>query len=264
MKDAFLANLADDAIIFRPGPVKGIPWFRDRPANAGTLSWEPDFAALSESGDLGYTSGPWEYKDKGATQPVHGHFVSVWRKQPDGAWKVAIDAGAAHAPPTGTARLVLAPREPAKKVAWVASEEKAKEMREAWLAADRDLARAIDGRTDYSKVFAGHCSEDVRLYRPGAHPVVGHDAVESALAARPGLWTWTPMMAGTSVAGDLGYTYGTATFHPEGAPPDSVEATAYLRIWRHTGRHVVLDVANPMPAAKKSVSGSKTTNSRKK
>ncbi len=52
IKPAFLANLATDAIVFRPGPVPAQDWYRDHPAAAGTLEWAPDLAAIAVTGDL--------------------------------------------------------------------------------------------------------------------------------------------------------------------------------------------------------------------
>ena len=61
-----------------------------------TLTWAPSFADVAASGDLGYTWGRWAYTDRGADgKPVttRGTYVTVWRRQPDGAWKVVLDGG---------------------------------------------------------------------------------------------------------------------------------------------------------------------------
>jgi len=63
--------LADDGIIFQPGPVNGKKFWGERPARKGLLSWEPVFADVSRAGDLGYTTGPWEFRPNGREdQPV--------------------------------------------------------------------------------------------------------------------------------------------------------------------------------------------------
>jgi len=60
------------------------------------LTWTPVYADMAASGDLGYTY--WTYiftsKDKNGN-PVeeHGKYVSIWKKQKDGAWKVVLDMG---------------------------------------------------------------------------------------------------------------------------------------------------------------------------
>ena len=62
MKSAFLANLRDDAVLFRPGPLNGKQLWRNRPDSKGTLAWAPSFAEVSGFGDLGFTYGPWEFR----------------------------------------------------------------------------------------------------------------------------------------------------------------------------------------------------------
>src|SRR5262245_66424460 len=59
-RDAFLANLSDASILFRPQAVLGKAWTEKSPASTSQLSWEPAFADLATTADLGYTTGPWE------------------------------------------------------------------------------------------------------------------------------------------------------------------------------------------------------------
>src|SRR5262249_24941180 len=73
IKPAFLANVAEVAIIFRPGPVNAQEWFKNHGGATGTLAWAPDLAAVANTGDLGYTSGPWSYTEEGKT--ICGHFA---------------------------------------------------------------------------------------------------------------------------------------------------------------------------------------------
>jgi ketosteroid isomerase-like protein len=61
------------------------------------LTWTPTDAAMGPSGDIGYTWGHFEGHSKDANgNPVttSGRFMTIWRKQSDGNWKVVLDAGA--------------------------------------------------------------------------------------------------------------------------------------------------------------------------
>ncbi len=61
------------------------------------LTWTPTDAVLGPSGDEGYTWGHFEGHSKDANgNPVttSGRYITIWRKQPDGKWKVVLDAGA--------------------------------------------------------------------------------------------------------------------------------------------------------------------------
>jgi ketosteroid isomerase-like protein len=96
-RDAFLAALADDGIVFAPGPTHGKHSWESRPINDNRLEWTPAVAEIAASGDLGFTSGPWRFTAKGADKPVaFGHFFTIWKKQPDGKWKVLVDHGVSH------------------------------------------------------------------------------------------------------------------------------------------------------------------------
>ena len=97
VKPAFAAHLADDGIVFRPGPVNGLRSWQSRPLTDAVLEWAPAYAEVSGAGDLGFTFGPWAFSPHRDAQPVaFGTFVTVWRKQRDGGWKVALDIGASH------------------------------------------------------------------------------------------------------------------------------------------------------------------------
>jgi ketosteroid isomerase-like protein len=52
---------------------------------------------MGPSGDMGYTWGHFDGRSKDAGgNPVvtSGRYMTIWRKQPDGNWKVVLDAGA--------------------------------------------------------------------------------------------------------------------------------------------------------------------------
>ena len=66
------------------------------------LTWTPVGADISESGDLGYTYGTFEFrsKDKNGKPTVdYGNYTSIWKKQKDGSWKVVLDMGNATPAP---------------------------------------------------------------------------------------------------------------------------------------------------------------------
>lgn len=68
------------------------------------LTWTPTDAMMSPAGDMGYTWGHYEGRSKDANgNPVltSGRYITVWRKEPDGTWKVVLDAGADDAPAGG-------------------------------------------------------------------------------------------------------------------------------------------------------------------
>lgn len=94
----FLAALAQDGLVFAPGPTSGQRSWEARKDDGSKLEWAPELAEISAGGDLGYTSGPWRFTPAGADKPVaSGHYLSVWRKDAKGKWSLVIDHGVGHA-----------------------------------------------------------------------------------------------------------------------------------------------------------------------
>jgi ketosteroid isomerase-like protein len=61
------------------------------------LTWTPTDALMGPSGDMGYTWGHFEGHSKDANgNPVTttGRYMTIWRKEASGQWKVVLDAGA--------------------------------------------------------------------------------------------------------------------------------------------------------------------------
>ena len=60
------------------------------------LTWTPVHADMAASGDLGYTYGTFVFRSMGKDgKPTveYGKYVSIWKKQKDGSWKVVMDMG---------------------------------------------------------------------------------------------------------------------------------------------------------------------------
>jgi ketosteroid isomerase-like protein len=99
---AFAAWFADDAVSLSNGkaPIFGafaITHSATWSPKEYQLTWTPTDALMGPSGDMGYTWGHFEGHSKDANgNPVStsGRYITIWRKQPDGDWKVVLDAGA--------------------------------------------------------------------------------------------------------------------------------------------------------------------------
>jgi len=257
IRESFLAYIAEDGLLFRPGAVNGKKWMLDHPVPPSQkrplLSWQPAFADVARAGDLGYTFGPWEYKeDTSDEKPVgYGHFVTVWKKQTDGSWKFEVDLGINHA----------APKDP--KVEWqLPATSKIKPWKEHGKA-DLDSARngLLSQDRQFSKTSAAHgpvkayavnSSPELRLFRDNNYPFEGLAASSQALATKmpdSHQLTWQPLTADVSQSEDLGYTHGTYTLSSKQQPEKAIERGSYLRIWKkqHGVWKVVLDVTNVWP-----------------
>ncbi len=243
IKEGFLAFLAPDSIVFRPGPVSGREVYSKAPAGPAFLSWYPVAADRAASGELGYTTGPYEYfksKDE-KTAAAWGHYVTLWKKQRDGSWKAALDAGVSHAAP--------ASRPPAIKVG--VSAGKAVSF-EGDLAARAEKALAgleKDLNSGYLRKIQAFLAIGARAYRDGEFPAAGRDEAYALIAQARGEWTWSPARITAAASGDFAYVYGTAEFKSEGAGEKLSGAYAYLRIWKKdpgANWAVLLDLATSL------------------
>ena len=245
-QEAFMAFIADDGLLFRPGAVNGKKWMLEHPAPPPSdkkplLAWQPNFAGMSASGDMGFTTGPWESKPdiKDPKPSGYGHFVTVWKKQPDGTWKFVVDLGISH-PQSGGPQTLWHPTE---KVQPTSSTVESAKAIKALVDRDRILSLATLEH-GLVKAFESHASPDVRVYRAGNLPFIGRAASAEALSKVTGKFKSEPISGDVSRAGDLGYTHG--TYEISDAANKVVERGSYVRIWRNQGGawRVVLDVTN--------------------
>lgn len=250
IKESFVANLAEDGVLFRPGPVAGKKWMEEHPAPPGVLSWRPDFADVASSGELGYTAGPWEFREKSlADKPVaHGQFVTIWKRQPDGVWKVAVDLGISHPPPEKVSTKVASPAGvDGDKKPWPKTDAEAE--RAALIKLENDFSQDVAAKQTIDALLS-RAAPNVRVYRANAYPAVGREAARALLLEKQtGAMTWRPVDGGVSRSAELGYTYGAYELKAGGK---AAESGNYLRVWkRRPGGEwkVVLDISYPVPAS---------------
>lgn len=100
-KDRFFAMMAEDAVFLgTQKTLRGRPqvietWSRFFADPSPPFSWQPERVEVSADGSLGLSTGP--VLDPAGKQI--GMFSSIWRRQPDGTWKVAFDGPGCSAPP---------------------------------------------------------------------------------------------------------------------------------------------------------------------
>ena len=224
IRDAFLANLADNAIVFDPGPVSGPKLYQKSSPSDAQLTWYPIFADVSRAGDMGYTTGPWEFKkNKGDEKPsAYGQFLSVWKKQPDGKWQVVLDGGVDNPAPINRHPPVeIAPNEFASR-----DEVNLKTARRALAAAEKEFDAASE--KDAGAALIDASAPNIRVFRNGRFPASGRDAAQLMIGYDHGKLKAKAAGGGISRSGDLAYSYGEYT----NERLDGVEHGYYVTIWR--------------------------------
>ncbi|MFC1760151.1 YybH family protein [Candidatus Neomarinimicrobiota bacterium] len=96
MNHAFLSYVAEDGVMLSPNkmPVVGKNKIGDlfqSDDSKTVFTWNPLYAEVAKSGDLGYTYGIYEILEGESRQK--GTYVSVWKKDTTGEWKFVLDSG---------------------------------------------------------------------------------------------------------------------------------------------------------------------------
>lgn len=247
IRDAFIEFFAADSVALVPDPQPAVDRLRARPSRPfadAELTWEPRAGDVAAAGDLGWLTGPSTYVDREANSPPsHGNYLSIWRRQPDGAWRVFIDIGTTIPALASFAEGFSAVR-PARS--WASRTTGGGDRLDALSFADAEKvlnARilAVGMARAYASVVAPAGS---RLHRQGAMPEVGRDAIVAWLEKDGRRWAPRTLAAGISGSGDLAYSYG--AFTSEGS------RGGYVRVWARdaAGRWwLMADVATPQEPA---------------
>ena len=251
IRESFLANVADDGVLFRPRAVKGKKWLQDHqspPSDSALLSWDPRWVDVSRAGDMGLSTGPYELRAKGPSDTVsgRGHFVTIWRRQSDGNWKFEVDIGVAGLPsPQMGDSVKPATAAPALRTGNVANDK----LRAELLLLDQQLGAT---RSDPVSTLLPHMGAESWIFRRRRAPVMGASAVRAALSQNPGTLASKPEGSGVARSGDVGYTYGSYDFTSAGSDRGLDETGNYMRVWKlgPGSRWVlVLDILSPAPPA---------------
>lgn len=244
-KDATMEAMAEDGVLFRPGPIKAKKMLGEAKPIPLMLSFEPEFADMAASGDFGYTSGPWEFRtSRPLTPPIeYGYYATIWKKQPDGQFRVAVamavDIGEAM-PRDYQYSLSYPTSTPlASAVEETTDPQKANQMLLACDEASSEEWRAEPRPENYLK----YLTPGARLYRKDIFPTTSRNQIRQLLAAAKNM-TWKPMRAEVAKSGDLGYSYGV---YQAGKGEGAVQGH-YLRFWKRQANdqwRVVVDLHKP-------------------
>lgn len=99
---AFLEYAAPDVVLLKPNsyPIVGKPALKKLYAELTDtnyrLTWQPNYAKISKSGDLGYTFGIYlleitRGEQKGDVN--RGTYCTIWEKNAKGQWRFVLDTG---------------------------------------------------------------------------------------------------------------------------------------------------------------------------
>lgn len=241
IKKAFLNVSDENTLIFRPGPENAQKYFKKQD-DKGQLSWEPVWAKISKSGDWGFTTGPYTYHpEENPEKTFYGQFVSVWKTDFKGVWKLAIDIGISHPKPLVQPKLLFI--NPISSRYELPKSKVRLQQREDIILTTDKLFSAI---LDQYKINAYHTflTSDARLLFPGFEPLIGKEKITNFIQAQQLKISTVPVAANRAPGSDLAYTYGTATITQKGV----TTPYHYMRIWEiqdNSDWNVILEIFSP-------------------
>jgi len=226
IRDSFLEYFDEQAIAFTPTPVSATARLRSRPARPFTdyeLRWEPRTGDVAASGELGWLTGPSTFIDHTTATPTpqYGNYLSVWRRQSRGPWRVFIDIGSNPPRPVtfadGFTHFPLSSR-------YAGAEGKA-----AGAGTLAETDKSLNARIAAEGAGAAYASvttSSTRLHRSGFMPPIGSAAIRSWFEVNVSAMSASTGAADCADSADLGYSYGT---YEVKAPAQ--QNGAYVRVW---------------------------------
>lgn len=225
MKAAFLQYMDSTAVVFEGGEIhNGVEFWSKSEESSGKLLWQPSFFAISASNDLGFTTGPWEFRPSMQDSVAgSGQYTTVWAKNKNGEWKFLVDLGVSYRPS-------MFAQPSLKKFNLSVPAEGTVDI----FSIENKLIHAIaeKGPAAYNDLLV----ENSWLNTDRKQPIQTSALVLAELNTLPPGMTFSPVAGGVSAARDLAYIYGTIGYEKK--------KENYLRIWVHTegGWKILLQV----------------------
>ena len=220
-KISFLDFLLKEAIVFdKSMPVNGLEYWQKLDFK-GVITWQPTIAEIAGSSDLGYTVGNYQFHNITAEEKpsTFGSFVTLWKKQADNSWKVAVDMGVSHA------EVVVN----SANITEVYPTFKPYELKNQMVLAERMVFMNDHFYWKNAKnslnPFEPHLAQNVRIYRRNLKPIIGKENAKVFLKKTYDKnLVYTGLKAISSNAGDLVCVYGVIS--------GAGKSGTYLRIYK--------------------------------
>jgi len=241
-KEAFLKVSDDESIIFRPDPVKVKDFYgRGTVDGPGQLSWVPVYAKISQSGNWGFTTGPYTFLSSPDAEPSYGQYLSVWKADFKGVWKLALDLGISHQKPLVEPELNFTDPKSIKFYKQI-SPARLRQRQEIITTTDRLYSNTL--MKDQSLAHDVFMGENTRLLFPGEEPIIGKARINNFIGRNQISIESEPLRSDRALGSDLAYSYGIAYVTKN----KLITKYHYVRIWESQEEHkwnVILEIYTP-------------------
>lgn len=235
IRRAFLANLADEAVVFEPTATNGKEFWTAHKESPAALFWNPNFVDVSSNGALAYTTGNSVYRPKGKDDPnaYFGEYATVWQRQPDGNYKAVLDIGISHEKP---ATIETAWKSPAEN-------NSASEAKTSATAAAQSFFETAQNE-NLARAYKNFAADDARFLREGSFPILSKTAAIESLKKDKSAIKFSKRLFFVG-AGDLAYLSDTYTVTKN---KNAAENGNLVQVWKLRSGvwQIVLDVMSPV------------------
>lgn len=226
---AFVENFADKSVLFTDKWItNGKQFSKERKAAPVVLKWEPEYMDIADSRDFGVSTGPWEAQEyRPGTPPLYaGYFLTVWKKQADGVWKVILDGGGttpvmkdpkhSFSFPDGADKAVQNP--PVLDPGFLSKEltERENQFLLNWV------------KSPLLSTYTSYLAPNSRMQFSGHLPTTNSDTINTWITHFDKNLSWKTSGSGAATSGDMGFTYGLL----EMPGKSEVIKGHYVRIWK--------------------------------
>jgi|CXWL01.1.fsa_nt_gi ketosteroid isomerase-like protein len=234
LRASFIKFFADDGIGFGPKPeIVKLELLKTPPESDPSptiFNWRPIIGDISFAGDMGYTTGPVLYYPRvaGSRPNRHSTYFSVWQKQADKTWKVAIDMGVGV--PKAIAPIDAEFTQATNRAGISKSKTKKLDVGN-FNTIDTEFSADIR-KNNLLTAYNNWLSKEFRIHRNGRMPILNQEELKKYIES--GFLTMSFQQLGGKVARskDLAFSYG--SFEATGVKDlkEFAQIGYYLHVWR--------------------------------
>ncbi|WP_443944543.1 nuclear transport factor 2 family protein [Pedobacter sp. AW1-32] len=203
-KDAYTEYSSASTLVFRPNPVNAKTFYATQAKGDSEVSWTPNFAKVSRSGDLGFTTGPYEF---GGKEKKYGQYLTIWKSE-NGKWKLALDLGTeSNKPLSKITPEFVEPKD--HYTPKFTNEKDIKASKDVISTTEKILNTTL--KTHGIAAFGGFLTEDARLLFPGNELIQGKGKILAFYNGMISKISLKTTGVDKALGSDLAYTYGVAT-----------------------------------------------------
>lgn len=254
IRKAYTRFLDRESLVFTPDAVNGPDHYRKQEADSAGLFRFPAWAEISDDGLLGYTTGPFEFRDHITDEnpSATGHYVSIWRRKSyRDNWEIILDISVNHAG-AAAMRTINYKQRISGDIPITPAYELVK-SKQILLDSDELFNVSMKaGRLEFG--YKEFFDDSVQLYRENYPPMLGREKAMKHLLQMKGKYAYTTGDGYLSLVRDIAYTFGKGYYYENIRTSRFDQHFNYVRIWRKDKKglwKVILDIEKPFEQTEK-------------